>query len=83
MHVLYLFCISPRDLKLKQTTVNRLEEITQEVKFESKQRLDNEKEMRTNIETMSNKLKLYTDESVEAARVMLTVNEIIFCSFVK
>ena len=63
---------------MKQTTVNRLEEITQEVKFESKQRLDNEKEMRTNIETMSNKLKLYTDESVEAARVMLTVNEIFF-----
>ena len=63
-----------RDISLKQSTVNRLEELQKELKLESKQRLDNEVEMRSNVETMSNKLKLYTDESVEAARKITTVS---------
>ena len=61
-----------RDLKLKQSTVNRLDEIEQEVKLESKQRLENEKEMRTSLETVNNKVKLYTDECTEASRQMLS-----------
>ena len=59
---------------MKQSTVNRLEELQKELKLESKQRLDNEVEMRSNVEAMSNKLKLYTDESVEAARKITTVS---------
>lgn len=64
--------IDERDLKLKQNTVHRLEEIEQEVKFESKQRLENEKEMRMVMETSNNKMKMYTDECTEAARQMLS-----------
>ena len=63
-----------RDLKLKQNTVQRLEEIEHEVKFESKQRLENEKDMRAALEQASNKSKLYTDETVEAGRQMAAVS---------
>ena len=59
-------------MKLKQSTVNRLEEIEAEVKLESRQRLENEKEMRASLETSNNKVKLYTDECTEASRQMLS-----------
>ena len=34
--------------------------------------MDNEKEMRTSLETVNNKVKLYTDECTEASRQMLS-----------
>jgi len=67
-----IFFLFFRDLKLKQSTVNRLEEIEAEVKLESRQRLENEKEMRASLETSNNKVKLYTDECTEASRQMLS-----------
>ena len=70
--ILKKYIVGNRDLKLKQSTVNRLEEIEAEVKLESKQRLENEKEMRTSLETTNNKVKLYTDECTEASRQMLS-----------
>ena len=63
-----------RDLKLKESTVQRLEELQKEVKLESKQRLENEKEARLAIEAFDNKMKLYTDETTESVRTMLTVS---------
>ena len=50
-----------------------MDEIEQEIKFESKQRLENEKEVRANLENVSNKLKIYTDEAVEASRQLINV----------
>ena len=64
-----------RDLKLKESTVQRLEELQKEVKLESKQRLENEKEARLAIEAFDNKMKVYTDETTESVRAMLTVSE--------
>ena len=63
-----------RDIALKQTTVNRLEELQNELKLESKQRLENEVEMRTSLEATNTKMKMYCDESVEAARQITVVN---------
>ena len=63
-----------RDLKLKEATLTRLEELQSEVKNESKQRLENEKETRLAIETVDNKSKLYTDETTESIRVLMTVS---------
>ena len=63
-----------RDLKLKEATLSRLEEIQSEVKLESKQRLENEKEARLAIESVDNKMKLYTDETTESVRVILSVS---------
>ena len=57
-----------RDASLKQTTVERLENLQKELKQESKQRLDNEVEMRNSLETLDTKTKKYCDESVEASR---------------
>ena len=57
-----------RDAALKQTTVEKLEDLQNELKLESKQRLDNEVEMRTSLETLDTKMKKYCDESVEASR---------------
>ena len=57
-----------RDAALKQTTVEKLEDLQKELKLESKQRLDNEVEMRTGLETLDTKMKKYCDESVEASR---------------
>ena len=62
-----------RDISLKQTTVNRLEELQNELKLESKQRLENEVEMRTSVEATNTKMKMYCDESVEAARQITAV----------
>ena len=59
---------------MKQTTVNRLEELQNELKLESKQRLENEVEMRTSLEATNTKMKMYCDESVEAARQITVVN---------
>ena len=59
---------------MKQTTVNRLEELQNELKLESKQRLENEVEMRTSLEATNTKMKMYCDESVEAARQISVVN---------
>jgi len=64
-----------RDISLKQTTVNRLEELQNELKLESKQRLENEVEMRNTMETTTNKMKQYCDESMETAR-QITAKEI-------
>ena len=58
---------------MKQTTVNRLEELQNELKLESKQRLENEVEMRTGLEATNTKMKMYCDESVEAARQITAV----------
>ena len=63
-----------RDISLKQTTMNRLEELQNELKLESKQRLENEVEMRTSLEGTNTKMKMYCDESVEAARQITVVN---------
>ena len=63
-----------RDLKLKESTVQRLEELQKEVKLESKQRLENEKEARLAIEAFDNKMKVYTDETTESVRAILTVS---------
>ena len=65
----------PRDISLKQTTVNRLEELQNELKLESKQRLENEVEMRNTMETTTNKMKKYCDESMETARQITAVRK--------
>ena len=54
--------------------MNRLEELQNELKLESKQRLENEVEMRTSLEGTNTKMKMYCDESVEAARQITVVN---------
>ena len=54
--------------------MNRLEELQNELKLESKQRLENEVEMRTSLEATNTKMKMYCDESVEAARQITVVN---------
>ena len=61
------------DIKLRQSTVHRLEEVEQQLKLESKQRVENEKDARLALETSSEKLKLYTDESTDTVRHMVTV----------
>ena len=68
-----LFSNLNRDISLKQTTVNRLEELQNELKLESKQRLENEVEVRTSVEATNTKMKMYCDESVEAARQITAV----------
>ena len=66
---------------MKQTTLNRLEELQNELKLESKQRLENEVEMRTSLEATNTKMKMYCDESVEAARQITVVNYYSKCAF--
>ena len=62
-----------RDVKLRQSTVHRLEEVEQQLKLESKQRVENEKDSRLATESLENKLKLYTDESTDTVRQMVSV----------
>ena len=62
-----------RDIKLRQSTVHRLEEVEQQLKLESKQRVENEKESRTSVDSITDKLKLYTDESTDTVRQMVAV----------
>ena len=57
-----------RDTSLKQTTDNKIEELQKELELESEQRNSNELEIRNRLEAESTKLKLYSDESIEAAR---------------
>ena len=64
-----------RDTSLKQTTDNKIEELQKELELESEQRNSNELEIRNRLEAESTKLKLYSDESIEAAR-KLNLNEI-------
>ena len=64
-----------RDTSLKQTTDNKIEELQKELELESEQRNSNELEIRNRLEDASTKLKLYSDESIEAAR-KLNLNEI-------
>ena len=63
-----------RDVKLRQSTVHRLEEVEQQLKLESKQRVENEKDSRLGFETLENKIKLYTDESADTVRQMVSVS---------
>ena len=64
-----------RDVKLRQSTVHRLEEVEQQLKLESKQRVENEKDSRLATESLENKLKLYTDESTDTVRQMVSVRK--------
>merc|ERR1719266_3289421 len=69
--------ISAVQTELKRTMDERdlsLKELQKEVKLESKQRLENEKEARLAIEAFDNKMKLYTDETTESVRTMLTTD---------
>ena len=61
------------DIKLRQSTVHRLEEVEQQLKLESKQRVENEKDARLALETVNEKQKLYTDESTNTVRQMVAV----------
>ena len=61
------------DIKLRQSTVHRLEEVEQQLKLESKQRVENEKDARLALETVNEKQKLYTDESTNTVRQMVSV----------
>ena len=63
-----------RDVKLRQSTVHRLEEVEQQLKLESKQRVENEKDSRLGFEALENKIKLYTDESADTVRQMVSVS---------
>ena len=58
---------------MRQSTVHRLEEVEQQLKLESKQRVENEKDSRLATESLENKLKLYTDESTDTVRQMVSV----------
>ena len=69
-----MFFISNRDVKLRQSTVHRLEEVEQQLKLESKQRVENEKDSRLGLEALENKIKLYTDESADTVRQMVSVS---------
>ena len=58
---------------MRQSTVHRLEEVEQQLKLEAKQRVENEKDSRLATESLENKLKLYTDESTDTVRQMVSV----------
>ena len=60
---------------MRQSTVHRLEEVEQQLKLESKQRVENEKDSRLTLEGIGDKLKLYTDESTDTVRQMVTVSQ--------
>ena len=62
-------------MKLRQSTVHRLEEVEQQLKLESKQRIENEKDSRLGLDSLENKLKLYTDESTDTVRQMVSVSQ--------
>ena len=70
----YFSFFSNRDVKLRQSTVHRLEEVEQQLKLESKQRVENEKDARLGFEALENKIKLYTDESADTVRQMVSVS---------
>ena len=69
-----IFLFPNRDVKLRQSTVHRLEEVEQQLKLESKQRVENEKDSRLGLEALENKIKLYTDESADTVRQMVSVS---------
>ena len=69
-----IFFVPNRDVKLRQSTVHRLEEVEQQLKLESKQRVENEKDARLGFEALENKIKLYTDESADTVRQMVSVS---------
>ena len=54
--------------------MHRLEEVEQQLKLESKQRVENEKDARLGFEALENKIKLYTDESADTVRQMVSVS---------
>ena len=55
--------------------MHRLEEVEQQLKLESKQRVENEKDSRLGLEALENKIKLYTDESADTVRQMVSVSK--------
>ena len=61
---------------MRQSTVHRLEEVEEQLKLESKQRVDNEKDSRLNLEALEGKMKLYADESTDTVRQMVAVSQI-------
>ena len=69
------FILNNRDVKLRQSTVHRLEEVEQQLKLESIQRVENEKDSRLTVESLENKVKLYTDESTDTVRQMVSVRD--------
>ena len=50
-----------------------MDEVEQQLKLESQQRVDNEKESRLAVEDSTNKMKSFSDESAETVRKLLSV----------
>ena len=67
------FLIKNRDGKLRQSLVHRMDEVEQQLKLESQQRVDNEKESRLAVEESTNKMKNFSDENAETVRKLLSV----------
>ena len=63
-----------RDGKLRHALVHRLDEIEQQLKLESKQRVSNEKDWRINLEAVGGNMKVYTDESADSIRKIISVS---------
>ena len=63
---------SKRDTSLKETTVTKLEELQKEFQLETKQRSDNELDIKTNLESMNSKLKLYSDDAIESLKQIMS-----------
>ena len=55
------FLIKNRDGKLRQSLVHRMDEVEQQLKLESQQRVDNEKESRLAVEDSTNKMKSFIE----------------------
>ena len=77
IHVLLYFNFSSlfgcRDNKLRSAVVHRLDEVEQQLKLESKQRVDNEKDAREVVELATKKMMAYNDEGLDSLRQILTV----------
>ena len=57
---------------MKETTVSKIEELQKEMKVEIKQRSDNELDIKNNMEAVNSKLKLYSDDAIEALKQVMS-----------
>ncbi len=63
--------LSSRDLKLKTTIVQRLDETERSMKAECKERLEHEKDLRAHVDAETAQLRVYMDESTDTVRSLV------------
>ena len=64
------FC---RDGKFRQSLTHRMDEVEQQLKLESQQRVENDKDSRMAAEETEAKMKAASEENAESVRKLLTV----------